>query len=496
MGEVFDPYYQWLGIRDSRQPPDHYRLLGVAPFEDDPEVLQNAADRQMAHVRTFQTGRHSAESQQVLNELAAAKLCLLSAEKKAGYDALLRIEQAGAELTAGRALSRCDTPGESSADAAADWRPQRASSFSKMALTAALSGGLALLLAGLIFAWAHGRSTPAAARTGLTKTPLAETPRTAEGPTAKTRPAAKPKTEVAVKPKPAELAHPIARNGTVPRADGQVIPEADVSVKPKADLGAKPGASDRAKPQPDVGAKPQSRQPAIPPATPAAPPVEDRRIAPPSEEAQANARREVVSFFLADYAAAVYPDPQKALAEKLYLQATQTHDDPTARYVLDTEARDIAVAAGAVGLLEKVLANLGEGYRVKVQAMTVEMLAKAAKHPRDMSATNDPARIKLLVKAAKQPRDPSARRELPPTSALDMLAKTAKQLWDPAASHDLGRMALKKAADSMRRGDIDAAESLVESASEMAHRANDGPTVIQATALAKEVQERRRRSGF
>ena len=229
---------------------------------------------------------------------------------------------------------------------------------------------------------------------------------------------------------------------------------------------------------------------------PRPPPVEDRRIAPPSEEAQANARREVVSFFLADYAAAVYPDPQKALAEKLYLQATQTHDDPTARYVLDTEARDIAVAAGAVGLLEKVLANLGEGYRVKVQAMTVEMLAKAAKHPRDMSATNDPARIKLLVKAAKQPRDPSARRELPPTSALDMLAKTAKQLWDPAASHDLGRMALKKAADSMRRGDIDAAESLVESASEMAQRANDGPTVIQATALAKEVQERRRRSGF
>ena len=111
-------------------------------LRDDPEVLQNAADRQMAHVRTFQTGRHSAESQQLLNELAAAKLCLLNAQKKAGYDALLRIEQAGAELTAGRALSRCDTPGESSADAAAERRPQRASSFSKMALTAALSGGV------------------------------------------------------------------------------------------------------------------------------------------------------------------------------------------------------------------------------------------------------------------------------------------------------------------------------------------------------------------
>ena len=104
MVEVFDPYYQWLGVRDPRRPPDHYRLLGVARFEDDPEVVQNAADRQMAHVRTFQTGRHSAESQQLLNELAAAKLCLLNAQKKAAYDALLRTEPADAGSTAGRAL--------------------------------------------------------------------------------------------------------------------------------------------------------------------------------------------------------------------------------------------------------------------------------------------------------------------------------------------------------------------------------------------------------
>ena len=70
MADRFDPYLHWLGIRDPERPPNHYRLLGVAPFEDDPDVLSNAADRQMSHVRTFQAGRHSAESQKLLNELA------------------------------------------------------------------------------------------------------------------------------------------------------------------------------------------------------------------------------------------------------------------------------------------------------------------------------------------------------------------------------------------------------------------------------------------
>lgn len=90
MAEAFDPYLSWLGIRDPRRPPNHYALLGLALFEDDPEVIAHAADRQMAHVRTFQTGPRSAESQRILNELAAAKICLLNPTKKQAYDAALR----------------------------------------------------------------------------------------------------------------------------------------------------------------------------------------------------------------------------------------------------------------------------------------------------------------------------------------------------------------------------------------------------------------------
>jgi hypothetical protein len=96
MSAEFDPYRKWLGIPPDELPPDHYRLLGIARFEDDPDVIENAANRQMAHVRTFQSGRHGQFSQQILNELSAARICLLNADKKQAYDAHLRAQLAAA----------------------------------------------------------------------------------------------------------------------------------------------------------------------------------------------------------------------------------------------------------------------------------------------------------------------------------------------------------------------------------------------------------------
>lgn len=90
MSEHFDPYHQWLGIPPKDQPPHHYRLLAIDFLESNLDVISNAADRQMAHVRTFQTGRHGKESQQLLNELAATRVCLLDAAKKADYDRRLK----------------------------------------------------------------------------------------------------------------------------------------------------------------------------------------------------------------------------------------------------------------------------------------------------------------------------------------------------------------------------------------------------------------------
>jgi len=98
--EAFDPYYRWLGIPPTEQPPNHYRLLGLVLFEKDPNVIDEAADRQMAHIRTHQGGKYAKATQKLLNEVSAARICLLNAEARAAYDAKLpkRIEQTAAPI--------------------------------------------------------------------------------------------------------------------------------------------------------------------------------------------------------------------------------------------------------------------------------------------------------------------------------------------------------------------------------------------------------------
>lgn len=100
MDDAFDPYHKWLGIPPAEQPPDHYRLLGLSTFEDDPTVIESSADRQMTHVRTFQTGPHAGCSQRLLNEIAAARLCLLKPRRKAEYDQALRDRLVGPAVEA------------------------------------------------------------------------------------------------------------------------------------------------------------------------------------------------------------------------------------------------------------------------------------------------------------------------------------------------------------------------------------------------------------
>jgi hypothetical protein len=90
---TFDPYHKWLGIPPSEQPPNHYRLLGISRFESDPDVIDAAANRQMAYVQTFANSEYAGLSQRLLNELSEARLCLLDSERKSPYDDALRRKQ-------------------------------------------------------------------------------------------------------------------------------------------------------------------------------------------------------------------------------------------------------------------------------------------------------------------------------------------------------------------------------------------------------------------
>ena len=91
---MFDPYHKWLGIPRGQRPPTHYQLLGVSSDEDDPDVIEEAAIRQAAHVRTYQSGPHAPECARLLNEIAQARATLLSPARRRAYDGGLRTSSA------------------------------------------------------------------------------------------------------------------------------------------------------------------------------------------------------------------------------------------------------------------------------------------------------------------------------------------------------------------------------------------------------------------
>lgn len=92
--DSFDPYEKWLGIPPEEQPADHYRLLGLERFESDAAKITKAADQQMVHIRTFQTGPRGAMTQKILNEISASRICLTDDESRGEYDRHLRGEPA------------------------------------------------------------------------------------------------------------------------------------------------------------------------------------------------------------------------------------------------------------------------------------------------------------------------------------------------------------------------------------------------------------------
>jgi hypothetical protein len=81
-----DFYKEWLGIPEGPRPPDHYELLRLVRFEDDTEKIRAHYTKLNAHVRKYATGQYSLQSQELLNEMAKAMLCLTDPRRKRDYD--------------------------------------------------------------------------------------------------------------------------------------------------------------------------------------------------------------------------------------------------------------------------------------------------------------------------------------------------------------------------------------------------------------------------
>ncbi|MFK7820456.1 MAG: hypothetical protein AB8G99_17175 [Planctomycetaceae bacterium] len=97
-----DVYKEWLGIPESERPPTLYALLRVVQFEDNEDKIRAHYKKLNEHVRKYASGQFSVRSQELLNELAKAMLCLTDPDRKREYDESLGREFADEEDSTGR----------------------------------------------------------------------------------------------------------------------------------------------------------------------------------------------------------------------------------------------------------------------------------------------------------------------------------------------------------------------------------------------------------
>jgi formylglycine-generating enzyme required for sulfatase activity len=354
---MFDPYHEWLGIPPEEQPPNHYRLLGIASFEGKAAVIQNAADRQMAHLRTFQTGKHAVESQRLLNEIAAAKVCLLDSRKKAVYDQALR-----ARLVTRKPVAESLESGATVSSLAL--RQKRTDSHKRRgpSIVGIIGSGLAAVFVVFgAYAFLRGntdKKEQAAAGTGAPPAPSG----------AGTTQAGPKTTEATPKPKlPPHLPDPPISTGGKP--------------KPKPD----PQKTDW-KPDPEPApSKPDQTTTTDPPKPPTYDPIPSsdhsesaqppKKIPLPSAEVQAPVIRKVDEAY--EPAKATDYTAKAALARKMLDEARGDDGNRAEQFVLTRRAAETACDAGDANLaLEAVDAMDGVGFDIHPFAVKSRMLKK------------------------------------------------------------------------------------------------------------------------
>jgi len=82
--EPADYYGEWLGVPPGPRPPDYYALLGLARGEADAGAIKEAARSRMKAVRP-RCLKFPQEGTRLLNEIAAAQVCLLDPTRAAAY---------------------------------------------------------------------------------------------------------------------------------------------------------------------------------------------------------------------------------------------------------------------------------------------------------------------------------------------------------------------------------------------------------------------------
>jgi formylglycine-generating enzyme required for sulfatase activity len=366
MPDDFDACFEWLGIPPSEQPPNYYRLLGIPLFVDNPRVVENAADQRMGHLRTFQTGPHAAESQRLLNEVAAARICLLNPDKKAAYDERLRRamevtppEEVEAVVVAPPVV---DPP---HAAVGSRWRPARRS---WPVLAMAMLGVLVVAMGILVWGLKSGgdRREVAKQQAGRMVTDAVST-----------KPAASPGLADAAKRSDAAgpAASEVQAKGTTGNPPAAPSPPSS-NASPKDQAGAKPEPTAAPEPPRQVADRPEKTVENKPTVNQAPVREERRQRQPaPSLEVQQTVVREVDEVY--ETATAKTPQEKSKLADKLAALAEKP-DKPEVRFVLWRRASELALEAGEPERMLKLVVRMAEDYELDVLTVQAKMLIRFA----------------------------------------------------------------------------------------------------------------------
>jgi len=422
MPDHFDPYHVWLGIPPEEQPPHHYRLLGLRQFESNPDAISNALDQRLSHLRSVQAGKRGALSQQVLNEVSAAGVCLLDAARKKTYDEQLRQKQAAlapahASSPSSRvipvaqplplpvlpvpmppmpvpaqppaipsfpppAVSAPSTIPPAPAPLAIEVRglagaPRKRLARSNSGPWLAILGVAGLALVALVAVGIWWRTDPAsqaattASASGTGSTPAAAT--TPPSAAAATPPAApNPHSTSSGEPTSPTASPPITKATTVPPASGQ---EAAVNAKPQPLKGKlKPATGDpaggevAASPPPFENLPNETQTPLAPSQLPTSPAV---RKPAPAGDALAAAQEKARGIYEREFRQASKAPQKAALAQKIQADGDAATTDPVARNVLIELARKVFVQAGEVQSALAAAERLETEYDLPPRELTI-----------------------------------------------------------------------------------------------------------------------------
>ena len=396
MPDAFDPYFKWLGIPKADQPPNAYRLLGIELFESDADVISNAVDGRMAQVKNFQTGKFGAISQKLLNEIAAAKVCLLRPQKKAEYDQHLRAylqkkeSAAVAQVKEAVVVKAVASPEERGGGLsfldhaavpkhAAVRRPAQRTKSAWLIPTMFGAGSIALVggaIAYVLFTDDGKGSSPSL------QTAQIDGGRSARS-SAATPLEPSPSAGAAGSPSPSGARPYDASTGqnTVPRPTAASPPaeESKSHGKPKIEI-----APDLETASPDEGLgktapakKPQDPSTGKKPPFDAAKPA--KRPAIPDAATYQAMKAKILDIFHNEYSAAKTADAKAALAAKLDAQGDVSQGDPADRYALWRMAAETACEAGDVSRAIDIANEIQTHFDGDTESIKAELLSAASR---------------------------------------------------------------------------------------------------------------------